>query len=99
MSEPTFDLQSHSILSDGALSPADVVAAATASGGELLALSDHDSPLGVAEATPAARAAGVGVGAATEIPAVLDGKQDLHVCPSLIAPEEPTLVHTLERSR
>ena len=99
MSEPTFDLQSHSTLSDGALSPADVVAAATASGVELLALSDHDSALGVAEATQAARAAGIGLVPATEITAVLDGKQDLHVCAYLIDPQEPTLVHTLERSR
>jgi predicted metal-dependent phosphoesterase TrpH len=99
MREPTFDLQSHSILSDGALSPADVVAAATASGVELLALSDHDSALGVAEAAVAARAAGIRLVPATEITAVLDGQQDLHVCAYLIDPEEPTLVHTLERSR
>jgi 3',5'-nucleoside bisphosphate phosphatase len=99
MSEPTFDLQSHSILSDGALSPADVVAAATAAGIELLALSDHDSALGVAEAALAARAAGIGLVPATEITAVLDGKQDLHVCAYLIDPEEPVLVETLERSR
>src|ERR1700753_4239113 len=99
MSEPTFDLQSHSTLSDGALSRADVVAAATASGLELMALSDHDSALGVAEATQAARAAGIGLVAATEITAVLDGKQDLHVCGYLIDPDEPALAGTLERSR
>src|ERR1700722_11578300 len=99
MSEPSFALQSHSTLSDGALSPADVVAAATAAGVELLALSDHDSALGVAEAAQAARAAGIGLVPATEITALLDGKQDLHVCAYLIDPEEPTLVQTLERSR
>ncbi len=87
MSQPTFDLQSHSTLSDGALSPADVVAAATAAGVELLALSDHDSALGVAEAAQAARAAGIGLVPATEITAVLDGQQDLHVCAYLIDPE------------
>ncbi len=99
MSEPTFDLQSHSTLSDGALAPADVVAAATAAGVELLALSDHDSALGVAEAAQAARAAGIGLVPATEITAVLDGKQDLHVCGYLIDPDNPTLVETLARSR
>jgi 3',5'-nucleoside bisphosphate phosphatase len=99
MSQPTFDLQSHSTLSDGALSPADVVAAATAAGVELLALSDHDSALGVAEAAQAAQAAGIGLVPATEITAVLDGKQDLHVCGYLIDPDEPTLAGTLERSR
>src|ERR1700744_3767120 len=99
MTQPTFDLQSHSTLSDGALAPADVVAAAAAAGVELLALSDHDSALGVAEAADAARAAGIGLVPATEITAILDGKQDLHVCGYLIAPEDPTLVETLERSR
>ena len=99
MSEPTFDLQSHSTLSDGALAPADVVAAAVAAGVELLALSDHDSALGVAEAAEAARGAGIGLVPATEITAILDGKQDLHVCAYLIDPDEPTLVQTLERSR
>jgi 3',5'-nucleoside bisphosphate phosphatase len=99
MSQPTFDLQSHSTLSDGALAPADVVAAAATAGVELLALSDHDSALGVAEAADAARAAGIGLVPATEITAILDGKQDLHVCAYLIDPDEPTLVDTLERSR
>ena len=70
MSEPTFDLQSHSTLSDGALAPADVVAAAAAAGVELLALSDHDSALGVAEAAAAARAAGIDLVPATEITAI-----------------------------
>ncbi|HEX5191890.1 MAG TPA: PHP domain-containing protein [Solirubrobacteraceae bacterium] len=99
MSQPTFDLQSHSTLSDGALAPAEVVAAAAAAGVELLALSDHDSTLGVAQAVDAARAAGIGLVPATEITAILDGKQDLHVCGYLIDPDEPTLVSTLERSR
>ena len=99
MRPPTFDLQSHSTLSDGALPPADVAAAAAAAGVELLALSDHDSALGVAEAAEAARAAGIGLVPATEITAILDGKQDLHVCAYLIDPDEATLVETLERSR
>ena len=99
MSEPTFDLQSHSTLSDGALSPADVVAAATASGVELLALSDHDSALGVAEARTGRPRGGDRARAGDRDHRALDGKQDLHVCAYLIDPEEPALVHTLERSR
>ena len=99
MSQPTFDLQSHSTLSDGALPPAEVVAAAAGAGVQLLALSDHDSTLGVGQAVDAARAAGIGLVPATEITAILDGKQDLHVCGYLIDPDEPALVNTLERSR
>ena len=99
MREPTFDLQSHSTFSDGALSPAGVVATAASSGVELLALSDHDSALGVAEAADAARTAGIHLVPAVEITGILDGKQDLHVCGYLIDPDEPTLAATLERSR
>src|SRR5436190_21937090 len=54
MHAPTFDLQSHSIHSDGALAPAQVVALAAAAGVELLALSDHDTVDGVPEAARAA---------------------------------------------
>jgi predicted metal-dependent phosphoesterase TrpH len=76
---PTFDLQSHSRHSDGSLSPREVVAAAAAAGVELLALSDHDTVAGVAEAAEAARELPVTVVAAVEISA-LDGDQgDLHI--------------------
>ena len=44
---PTFDLQSHSLHSDGEFPPAEVVRAAAAAGVELLALTDHDSVAGV----------------------------------------------------
>ena len=48
--QATFDLQSHSLHSDGELAPAAVVRAAAAAGVELLALTDHDSIAGVQEA-------------------------------------------------
>src|SRR6476659_3594919 len=47
---PTFDLQSHSTHSDGALAPAEVVEAAADAGVRLLALTDHDTVSGVDEA-------------------------------------------------
>ena len=56
---PTFDLQSHSMHSDGALPPADVVAHAAAAGTELLALTDHDTVDGVPEARAAAARHGI----------------------------------------
>ncbi len=96
---PTFDLQSHSVHSDGALAPAAVVDAAAAAGVELLALSDHDTAAGVAEAQEAAGRAGIRVVPATEITSVYEGRQDLHILGYLIAPDEPRLVATLERSR
>ena len=96
---PTFDLQSHSVHSDGALSPADVAGAAAAAGVELLALSDHDTAAGVPEAREAAEAAGIGLVSATEITAVYAGQQDLHILGYLIDELEPQLVETLARSR
>lgn len=99
MAGPTFDLQSHSVHSDGALAPADVVAAAAAAGVELLALSDHDTSAGVLEARAAAQAAGIGLVDATEITTMHDGQQDLHILGYLIDPEQPRLVAALEHSR
>jgi hypothetical protein len=96
---PRFDLQSHSTLSDGALPPAEVVAAAAAAGVELLALSDHDTSSGVPEAQQAARAAGIGLVPATEISTIHEGQQDLHILGYLIDPDDPGLVAALAHSR
>jgi len=52
---PRFDLQSHSTHSDGALAAAEVVKLAAEAGVELLALSDHDTISGVAEAIEAGK--------------------------------------------
>ncbi len=76
---PAFDLQSHSLYSDGTLAPADVVARAAASGVELLALTDHDTVDGVPEALRAAREHGLRLSPAAELSAVHGGHEDLHV--------------------
>ncbi len=65
-----FDLQSHSTHSDGALGAAEVVKLAAEAGVELLALSDHDTISGVAEAIEAGERHGVRVVSAVEISAV-----------------------------
>ncbi len=96
---PTFDLQSHSVHSDGALTAEQVVATAAAAGVQLLALSDHDTAEGVAEAIEAAGRAGIGLVPATEISAIFEKRQDLHVLGYLIDPGHPPLVSALARSR
>lgn len=53
------DLHCHSTASDGTLSPAEVVRRAHANGVDLLALTDHDELLGIADA--AAEAADIGL--------------------------------------
>lgn len=96
---PTFDLQGHSIHSDGALAPADVVTAAADAGVTLFALTDHDTTEGVAEAVEAGARAGIRVVPATEISALLAGRQDLHILGYLIDPGESRLVSALAHSR
>jgi len=81
---PTFDLQSHSLHSDGALEPHEVVADAAAAGVELLALSDHDTVDGVKEAIDAGAELGVRVVPAVEISSVDRNMQDLHVLGYLV---------------
>jgi predicted metal-dependent phosphoesterase TrpH len=76
---PTFDLQSHSIHSDGALPAADVIAHAAASGTELVALTDHDTIDGVPEARAAANDLGLGFTPAAELSAVHGEHEDLHI--------------------
>jgi 3',5'-nucleoside bisphosphate phosphatase len=75
----SFDLQSHSVHSDGELSAAQVVENAAAAGVRLLALSDHDTVDGVDEALAAGALHGVRVVPATEISAVDGPYEDLHV--------------------
>lgn len=93
---PAFDLQSHSRHSDGQLAPAEVVHAAAAAGVELLALSDHDTVDGVAEATAAARSAGIRLCPAVEISALDAAGADLHILGYLVDIEDPALLAALE---
>ena len=79
VSAPAFDLQSHSLHSDGDLPAAQVVENAADAGVELLALSDHDTVDGVDEALAAGAVHGVRVVPATEISAVDGEYEDLHV--------------------
>ena len=96
---PTFDLQSHSVHSDGELAPANVVEAAQRAGVELLALSDHDSVAGVAEARRAAREHGITLVPAVEISVLDPAAQDLHLLGYLIDIDNADLLSQLERSR
>ncbi len=76
---PNFDLQSHSLHSDGVLPAADVMARAAGDGVQLVALTDHDTVDGVAEARTAARALGLAFSAAAELSAVHGAHEDLHI--------------------
>ena len=96
---PTFDLQSHSLHSDGELSPEKVVQAASRAGVELLALTDHDSVDGVPEAIETATAEGIGLVRAAELAAVHDAYEDLHVLGYRIDHTDATLLERLKDAR
>lgn len=72
------DLHCHSYRSDGELPPAEVVARAVQRGVQLLALTDHDTLDGIAEARAAADAAGLRFVAGVEISTRWEG-HDIHI--------------------
>src|SRR5215212_5518143 len=92
---PDFDLQSHSVESDGALAPADVVAHAAAAGLRVMALTDHDTVDGVQSALAAARVHGLRCSPAAELSSVSGEFEDLHVCGYELRHDDPELRATL----
>jgi predicted metal-dependent phosphoesterase TrpH len=88
---PTFDLQSHSIHSDGTLPASALVAHAAKAGVQLLALTDHDTIDGVAEAQAAAREHGIAFSVAAELSAVHGAYEDLHILGYELDPDDADL--------
>ena len=92
---PDFDLQSHSVHSDGALSAADVVAHAASAGLRTMSLTDHDTVDGVGEALAAAREHGLRCVPGAELSSVSGEFEDLHVCGYELRHDDPGLRETL----
>ena len=97
--QPSFDLQAHSVHSDGALPAAEVVERAAAAGVELFALTDHDTVDGVPEAAARARELGLRFSPAAELSAVHGGHEDLHVLGYELDVGDPELIAILEDFR
>ena len=93
-----YDLHSHSTRSDGLLSPAEVVRRAAARGVDVLALTDHDELAGLAEASDAAREAGIAFLAGAEL-SVTWRDTTLHVVGLGIDPDDDALAGGLEDVR
>lgn len=70
------DLHTHSDVSDGTDAPADVVRAAASAGLDVVALTDHDTFDGLAEAEAAASAVGIGFVPGMEMSTTLPRPQD-----------------------
>ncbi len=92
------DLHCHSNVSDGMLSPAEVVARAAANGVHALALTDHDDVAGIAAAQEAADAAGLTLIPGVEI-SVTWGGQTVHIVGLRIDPAHPGLAAGLAEIR
>lgn len=93
-----YDLHSHTTASDGAQAPADNVRLALAAGLSGLAITDHDTVAGVAEAVAEGRRLGVEVIPGVEISTAVDGR-DIHVLGYYIDVSDAQLLRRLDSQR
>ncbi|UZR27123.1 PHP domain-containing protein [Methylococcus mesophilus] len=91
-----YDLHAHSTASDGTLTPAELVRAAAASGIRTLALTDHDSVAGLAEAGAAAAEAGLRLVPGVELSVTWESRT-IHVVGLNIAPDHSGLNEGMRR--
>ncbi|TYL45468.1 PHP domain-containing protein [Nocardioides sp. BGMRC 2183] len=90
------DLHTHSSVSDGTSAPAELVRSAAGAGLDVIALTDHDTTAGWAEAAAAADAHGVVVAPGIEISTRHRGA-GVHLLAYLPDPTSPLLVAELDR--
>ncbi|MCU1564894.1 MAG: Phosphatase [Arthrobacter sp.] len=93
------DLHAHSNVSDGTQAPADVVAAAAEAGLDVIALTDHDSTDGWAEATLAARDRGVALVPGMEVSCRTVEGISVHVLSYLHDPAHPGLLEEITKAK
>ena len=93
-----FDLHNHSTCSDGLLTPTQLIELAASTGTDAIALTDHDIIDGLAEASEAARKAGIGFVPGVEV-SVSWGETTLHIVGLHVDPSSPVLREGLEGIR
>jgi len=93
-----YDLHTHTTASDGLMAPRDSVALAASLGLAGLAITDHDTVAGVAEAVETGAALGVDVIPGVEISTKFED-EDVHMLGLWIDPADPTLIARLESNR
>ncbi len=105
MSQPIIDLHAHSRASDGSEDPAEVIAQAARAGLSTIALTDHDTISGWAQAIDAAQSCGVGLIPGIELSTqILDhtagvGPHSIHLLGYLVDPDHPELVAEMAKIR
>lgn len=95
---PGIDLHTHSSVSDGTESPAELIAAAVEAGLDVVAITDHDSTSGWEEAFAAAAGTGLTVVPGLELSTQLD-YASVHVLGYLVDPADPGLIAATGRIR
>ena len=95
---PRIDLHTHSNRSDGTFEPAEVVRLAAERALDVVALTDHDTTDGLAEALAAGSVVGVDVVPGVEFSAEFDG-QSVHVLCYWMDPQDAALQLELRRLR
>ena len=95
--EQKFDFHSHSIVSDGTLTPTELVESAAQEGVRLLALTDHDNIEGVAEAVETGKRIGLPVLPAVEMDN--EWRHELHIIGLDVDPNNATLLQCLQIAR
>lgn len=92
------DLHTHTLRSDGTLTPTDLVTRAHAHGVQVLALTDHDVTDGLAEAATTAAALGLRLVPGVEVSVTWEG-QTVHIVGLAIDSAHDALQHGLARLR
>ncbi|CAN5343038.1 PHP domain-containing protein [soil metagenome] len=95
---PGIDLHTHSSVSDGTETPAELIAAAVAADLDVVAITDHDSTAGWDSAFAAARGTGLTVVPGLELSTQLD-YASVHILGYLVDPANPALVAATEQIR
>jgi len=93
-----YDLHTHSIASDGTWAPSRIVEQAAAGGLAGIALTDHDTTAGWAEARDAAQREGIGFLPGIELTTKVQGRS-VHLLGYLIDPEDPGIRRITEQVR
>ncbi|MDN5669627.1 MAG: PHP domain-containing protein [Renibacterium salmoninarum] len=93
------DLHTHSNVSDGTELPADVIRSAKRAGLDVVALTDHDSTAGWAQAGTAARENGIALVPGMEVSCRTAEGITVHLLSYLHDPEHPGLLEEIGKSR
>ena len=97
-SPPNVDLHCHSVVSDGTLSPVDLVERAHRNGVDLLALTDHDEVSGLEAAQARADELGLRFVPGVEVSVTWSG-ETIHIVGLRIDRTDPVLLAGLDRTR